>query len=221
MCKGDFEYTAILEYTKMLVPPRHAQLIAMERRAREQGFPIIGPEAGIFCYQIARLMNAKEIFELGSGFGYSTAFFALAVRDNGGGKVHHTEWDRQKSDEAGEYLSAMGLADYVEFHVGEAVELLKTHEVPFDIIFNDIDKEGYPASLDVIEPRLREGGVLIIDNMLWDGRVFDAYEKSKSTEGVRQFTAKMAKSDNWTMNLVPIRDGLIFATKTAGNPFRY
>ena len=221
MCKGKFHYSALLEYTRMRVPPRHKELIAMERRARQDGFPIIGPEAGIFCYQIARLMNAKNIFELGSGFGYSTAYFALAVRDNGGGTVHHTEWGKEKSAHAREYLSAMGLEEYVEFHVGEAVELLKQHEGPFDIVFNDIDKEGYPAALDAIEPRVRDGGALIVDNILWDGRVFDAYEKSDSTEGVRRVTALAANSEKWTMNVVPIRDGLLFATKTGKNPFRY
>lgn len=201
------------EYLDELVPERHPELQEMERHARETGFPIIGPASGQLCYLVARMIGARRVFELGSGFGYSTAFFARAVRENGGGTVHHVVWDEDLSSRARSHLRALGLEDVVRYHVAEAVETLRSIEGPFDLIFNDIDKQGYPASLPVIEEKLRPGGVLIIDNMLWHGRIFDESDESEATRGVREFTRMITASDAWITSLVPIRDGLIVAMR--------
>lgn len=201
------------EYLDELVPERHPELLEMERHARETGFPIIGPASGQLCYLVARMIGARRVFELGSGFGYSTAFFARAVRENGGGTVHHVVWDEDLSSRARSHLRALGLEDVVRYHVAEAVETLRSIEGPFDLIFNDIDKQGYPASLPVIEEKLRPGGVLIIDNMLWHGRIFDESDESEATRGVREFTRMITASDAWITSLVPIRDGLIVAMR--------
>jgi len=203
----------VAAYLESLVPERPPELLAMEAYAREQRFPIIGPACGHLCYQLARMTGARKVFELGSGFGYSTAFFAKAVIENGGGVVHHVVWDEALSTRARGHLKALGLEGVVEFHVAEAVETLKQTEGPFDIVFNDIDKHGYPASLPVIETKLRSGGVLIIDNMLWSARIFDTADTSPNTEGVREFTRLITASPLWTSSLVPIRDGMIVALK--------
>src|SRR4030095_6199893 len=137
-------YDKAQDYITSLVPPREPEMQEMEKYAEKHGFPIIGPACGYYCYQLARMLNAKSVFELGSGYGYSTAWFAKAVRENGGGVVHHTVWDDDLSKRAQRHLSAMGLADLVQFHNAEAVEILRQTPGPFDIIFNDIDKEGYP-----------------------------------------------------------------------------
>jgi caffeoyl-CoA O-methyltransferase len=203
----------VAEYLEGLVPPRHPELQAMEEQARETGFPIIGPAAGQFCYLVARMTGAREVFELGSGFGYSTAWFARAVRENGGGVVHHVVWDDDLSGQARRHLAALGLADLVRFHVGEAVQTLRESAGPFDLVFNDINKEAYPASLPVIEEKLRRGGVLIIDNMLWSGKIFDESDRTPATEGVREFTRRITTDPAWSVSLAPIRDGLIVARR--------
>ena len=73
----------VQDYLETLVPARPAEMQAMESYAKEEGFPIIGPVAGYLCYQLARMIDARSVFELGSGFGYSTAWFAQAVKENG------------------------------------------------------------------------------------------------------------------------------------------
>jgi predicted O-methyltransferase YrrM len=203
----------VRDYLDSLVPPRPPEMQAMEQYAREMRFPIIGPAAGQWCYQTARLIGARRIFELGSGYGYSTAWFAKAVRENGGGEVHHVVWDEGLSGRARRHLETLGYSDLVKFHVGEAVETLRRTEGPFDLIFNDIDKDGYPASLPVIREKLRPGGVLIIDNMLWHGDIFDEADQSPPTVGVREFTRVITTDPGWIVSLVPIRDGLILAVK--------
>jgi predicted O-methyltransferase YrrM len=107
----------------------------------------------------------------------------------------------------------LGSGDLVEFHIAEAVETLRQTEGPFDIIFNDIDKEGYPDSLPVIKEKLRHGGILIIDNMLWSGRAYDSRNHEKSTEAIRRFTRDITSDLDWIVSLIPARDGMIVAYK--------
>jgi predicted O-methyltransferase YrrM len=183
----------------------------MEAEASRTSFPIIGPAAGYFCYLVARLIKARSVFELGSGFGYSTAWFARAVKENRGGVVHHTVWDAALSADARSRLTALGFGDIVQYHVSEAVQTLSETPGPFDLIFNDIDKAGYPAALPVIYERLRPGGVLIADNLLWHGQVIDSKDQSEATKGVREFTRLVTSDANWVASLVPIRDGLLLA----------
>jgi predicted O-methyltransferase YrrM len=204
----------VSDYLDTLVPRRHPELEAMESYARHKDFPIIGPVVGHLCYQVARMLGARRVFELGSGFGYSTAFFARAVAENGGGVVHHVVWDESLSNQARTHLAAMGYHDdLITYHVGEAIDTLRSEDGPFDLIFNDIDKHAYPASRPVIQAKLRPGGVLIVDNMLWSGRIFDARDTSADTEGIRELTRELTTSARWTTSVIPIRDGVVIAVR--------
>lgn len=206
-------YARVQEFLTSLVPPRPAEMVAMEEYAERTHFPIIGPAAGYACYQVARLIGARRVFEMGSGYGYSTAWFARAVDENGGGVVHHVVWDVKLSQQAVGHLSRLGYDSTIQYHVAEAVATLQATEGPFDLIFNDIEKADYPSSLAVIKPKLRPGGVLIIDNILWSGRVFDEADNSPATRGVRECTRLIAQDPDWVVSLLPVRDGVIVALK--------
>ena len=203
----------IAKYLDSLVPERPAELAGMERIAESTKFPIIGPASGQLCYLVARMIGARRIFELGSGYGYSTAWFARAVRENGGGEVHHVVWDDDLSARARKHIDRLGYTDLVRFHVGEAVDTLRHMGGPFDLVFNDIDKHAYPASLPVIEAKLRPGGVLIVDNMLWSGRILDSGDSSADTNGVRELTRLLTTSPDWITSVIPIRDGVVVALR--------
>jgi len=203
----------VSNYLESLVPTRQPGLQAMEAYARAQDFPIIGPVVGHLCYQLARMIGARRVFEMGSGFGYSTAFFARAVTENGGGVVHHVVWDETLSAKARTELSGLGFEGIIQYHVGEAIEALKAQDGPFDLVFNDIDKHAYPASLPVIEARLRPGGILIVDNMLWSGRILDSGDSSADTNGVRELTRLLTTSPDWITSVIPIRDGVVVALR--------
>jgi caffeoyl-CoA O-methyltransferase len=97
--------------------------------------------------------------------------------------------------------------------VAEAIETLRNTPGPFDLIFNDIEKQDYPRSLLLIKEKLRPGGVLIIDNILWSGRIFNKRDKSTATEGVREFTRLITSDSDWIVSLIPVRDGIIVAYK--------
>lgn len=204
---------ALIEYVERLADHGDPLLREMEDRAARDRFPIIGPARGRFCYLMARLSGARRVFEMGSGFGYSTVWLARAVAENGGGEVHHTVWDDNLSREARGWLERAGLASLVRFRVGEAVATLREAEGTFDLIFNDILKADYPASLPVVKEKLRPGGLLIIDNMLWHGRVLDEEDRSPATEGVREATRMIFSDPDYTASLIPIWDGIIIARK--------
>ena len=210
---SELNYQEVQDYLTSLVPLREKELQEMEIFAEKNNFPIIGPACGYYCYQLARMTGAKSIFELGSGYGYSTAWFAKAILENGGGVVHHTVWDEELSKSASSHLSKLGFEGQVKYHNAEAVETLSQTDGPFDIIFNDIDKQAYPVSLNVIKGKLRSGGILIIDNMLWSGRIFDKKDVTPATEGVRAFTRRVTNDSDWIVSLAPVRDGMIVAYK--------
>jgi caffeoyl-CoA O-methyltransferase len=203
----------LMEYLDSLVPPRPPEMQAMEAHAQEINFPIIGPTSGHYCYQVARMIGAKRIFELGSGYGYSTAWFAKAVSENGGGEVFHVVWDEELSRQARQHLAALGYDGLIRYHVAEAVQTLRETPGPFDLIFNDINKAGYAASLPFIAEKLRPGGVLIVDNMLWSGRLFEAGDQSPETASIRKLTELLTRSPDWIVSLAPVRDGVVVAYK--------
>src|SRR5262249_3407050 len=154
---------------KDLLPPRDPVVSEMEALAAERDVPIVGPAVATLLATLAASIGARRIFELGSAIGYSTLFFARAVGPSG--KVFYTDGDADNAAPARGYLERSGLADRVVILVGEAVRMLQTTSGEFDVVFIDIDKDGYPAALEAAAPRVRPGGYLLADNVLWSGRV--------------------------------------------------
>ncbi len=209
----DLFHTELLPYLDGLVPERPETFIEMEARAEREGFPIIGPASGQACYVLAKLAGAKRVYELGSGYGYSTAWFAKAVRENGGGEVHHVVWDEGLSRDARNNLTALGFADLVHYQVGEALSCLEKEEGLMDLIFCDIDKEAYPQAVELAHSKLKSGGLFIIDNMLWSGKVLTEKDQGAATQAIRKTAEMLSDPKHWQSTLIPIRDGLTVALK--------
>ncbi|HEV2440801.1 MAG TPA: O-methyltransferase [bacterium] len=210
----DLEQPALTAYLEGVLAARPPVLQEMEAYAAERRFPIVGPVVGQLFYLLTRIAGARRVYEMGSGFGYSTAWFAMAVRDNGGGEVHHVVWDDELSRRARGYLGRLGLTDVVRFTVGEAVAALRGTTGEFDVIFNDIEKDGYPASLPVMKAHVRRGGILLVDNMIWRGRVMDPAVTDAATQGVRELTRLLFSDPDLAGIIVPLRDGVFVGQKT-------
>lgn len=209
----DLFQPALTAYLEGLIPARPPVMREMEAYAEEHHFPIVGPVVGQLFYLLTRLSGARRVFELGSGYGYSTAWFAMGVRDNGGGEVFHVVWDEELSKMARGHLGRLGLVEHVRFHIGEAVEALGRAEGVFQVIFNDIEKDGYPKSLPVIKARLAPGGLLLVDNMFWRGRVLDPAVTDAQTLGVRELTRAVFRDPEFLGTIIPLRDGVLLAQK--------
>jgi predicted O-methyltransferase YrrM len=166
---------------------------------------------GRFLAQVVRLMGARRIFELGSGFGYSALWFARTLPDNG--EIFLTDGDPANLELAKGFLARAGVADKAAFLTGFAQDLLQVTPGLFDIIYCDVDKDQYPEVYPLLRRHLRVGGAFIVDNLLWDGRVADPANSEESTQGIRAFTDHLWDSPEFLSSLLPIRDGVGLAVR--------
>lgn len=202
---------ALDAYIRELLPARDPVLAEMEAYAAKHDVPIVGPAVGTLLSVLTRSIGADRVFELGSAIGYSTAFFAQAV--GRGGQVFYTDGDPAKAEQARGYLERMDLAERVSIKVGDAVTALEATTGYFDVIFIDVDKEGYPQALQAAAPRVRRGGYLLADNVLWSGKVVDASARDAATEGIRQFNRRLFSLQEFRSVIVPLRDGVAIARR--------
>jgi predicted O-methyltransferase YrrM len=125
----------------------------------------IGPDTGQLLHILARSLQAKQLVEIGASYGYSTIWLADAARATGG-KVHSFELSQKKVDFALEKLRSVGLHEYVEFHVGDALKLLPELAGPLDLVLIDCWKSLYIPAFKRIAPKLASGALVVADNML-------------------------------------------------------
>jgi predicted O-methyltransferase YrrM len=193
-------------------PVRHA----MEELARERGFPIIGPLVGRTLVVLAHAIGAKRVFELGSGYGYSALHFARAV--GSGGIVHCTDLALDNVRLAEKFLTQAGVRERVIYHLDEARRALIETRGTWDIIFNDIDKKDYPATIELAYRHLRPGGLFITDNVLWGGKVLGQEPVEPTTAGVLEFTRRLLAHPGFVTTVDPTRDGVAVAVRVRPEP---
>ncbi len=182
-------------------------LEAMHERARDERFPVVGPRVGRLLYALAKIVGAHTVVELGSGFGYSAWWFARAVGPTG--VVHLTDRSAERLAQARDYLDEAGLWERCRAHEGDALQWFASFEGPADVVFVDLDKARYPEALQLAASRLRPGGLLLADNVLWGGRVWDPAERDAATRGIRAFLdALQAHPAFEFLALLPERDGV-------------
>ena len=198
-------------YLYSLLPPRDEVLVEIENAAAQRDIPIVGPAVARILHQLALIVGAKNIFEMGSAIGYSTIWWARAVGD--GGRVIYTDGDRKNADEARAYFERAGVVDRITIKVGDALELLSEQTQLFDIIFCDVDKEDYPRAFRLAVPKLRKGGLFVADNVLWSGKVTQENPVDASTKAIQEFNRLLYRSADLFTTILPIRDGLAVAIK--------
>jgi len=199
------------DYLYSMLPRRDEVLSEMEEYASEHDVPIVGPAVARVLQQLALMIRAKNIFELGSAIGYSTIWWARAAGEKG--RVIYTDGDPKNAERARKYFDRAGVSDRITLHTGDALEVLSEQKQQFDIIFNDVDKEDYPRVLRLVAPRLRQGGLFITDNVLWSGRVAEKNPKEPQTKAILDFNRQLYNSPDFFTTLLPIRDGLAVALK--------
>ena len=143
----------IEKYMHSLLPPRDEVLAEMESYAAENEIPIIGPAVARFVASLVMMTKAKRIFELGSAIGYSTIWIARAAGTDA--EVHYSDGSVKNAERAQGYFERAGVASRIHVHVGDALTALASVPGTFDMIFNDVDKDGYPTVLDAIPDRIR------------------------------------------------------------------
>jgi len=187
-------------------------LLEMEAEGAERNFPIVGRNVGVTLEVLARSVGARRIIELGSGFGYSGYWHARAI--GAGGELHLTDGDPENERKAQAYLSRAELWDRVTYHVGDAVTSLNGLDGEFDVVYDDIDKEGYPDAWRAASERVRIGGLYVCDNVLWSGRVLDG-DPDERTQAILEHNRLIADDERYISTIVPTRDGVMVAVRIA------
>ena len=208
---GGITAGAVEDYLYSLLPPRDEVLAEIEAEAAKRKIPIVGPAVGRVLYQLALMIQARNVFELGSAVGYSTIWWARAVGE--GGRVIYTDGDRKKAEEARGYFARAGVSNRITLKTGDALEILSEEKQQFDIIFNDVDKEDYPRVFKLALARLRPGGLFVTDNVLWSGKVAQKEPSEASTKAILDFNRLLYNSTDLFTTILPIRDGVAVALK--------
>jgi predicted O-methyltransferase YrrM len=188
------------------------------RAGVEEDLPLIDAEVGALLGVLARAVGARRILEIGTCVGYSGIWLADALPP--GGLLLTMESDPERARRARENFARAGLADRVSVIVGDAQRTIAKVSGPFDLIFQDAAKPLYTALLDRLIDRLRPGGLLVTDNVLWDGEVVPGLVATpqrdvEDTRAIAEYNRKLNGHPSLMVSTVPLRDGVAIAVKKA------
>jgi predicted O-methyltransferase YrrM len=182
----------------------------------ERRLPLIDAEVGALLRLLATAVNASRMLEIGTAIGYSGIWLAAALPP--GGMLITMERNEERAREARANFARAGVADRVSVVVGDAQLKLAKVSGPFDLIFQDGDKQLYTAMLDRLVALLRPRGLLVTDNVLWDGEVapgfVDAPKRPPAeTQAIAEYNERLAAHPDLLTAVVPLRDGLSISVK--------
>jgi caffeoyl-CoA O-methyltransferase len=191
-------------------------LTEIARRGVERHLPLIDAEVGALLRVLATAIGARKILEIGTAVGYSGIWLASALPEDG--MLITLEMNEARASEARDNFARAGVDDRVTVIVGDATLKISKVSGPFDLIFLDTDKQLYLTLLDRLVSLLRPGGVLVTDNVLWDGEVVPGYVTSPrkpidDTRAVKEFNERVAAHPKLLTTIVPLRDGVSISVK--------
>lgn len=208
----------VLDYLATLRRDPHARLALIDREGRAEGLPLVYPDTGALLHSLALSSGAKRILEIGTAIGYSTLWLASALPADG--MMITMEYDAARAGRARAHLTAAGVGDRVNVMVGDATRFLHKIAGPFDLIFQDSDKALYEPMHDRLVGLLRPGGVLVADNILWNGEVIPGYVAEKKyrdadTAAIVAFSRRLADDSRLYTSFLQVGDGVSVSVKRA------
>jgi predicted O-methyltransferase YrrM len=208
---------AIERYLSGLNRAGDAVLDDIARGNLARGLPLVDAEVGALLRVLATAIGASRILEIGTAIGYSGIWLAGALPPDG--MLITIEMNEARASEARENFARAGLADRVSIVVGDAQLKLAKLSGPFDLIFQDGSKQLYSPLLDRLVALLRPRGLLVTDNVLWDGEVAPGYvaepkRDPSDTRAIADYNARVAAHPALITSIVPLRDGLSISVKT-------
>ena len=171
-----------------------------------------GKVQGIFLSVISKIINPKNVLEIGTYSGYSTLCIAEGLATNG--IIHTIDKNEELLEIQNKYFEKSGYRNQIKQYTGNALQIIPKIKVNFDMIFLDADKENYPNYLDIVTPKLNKGGILLTDNVLWHGKVLKSSETNDEiTKLIDKFNKKLALDSNFKTAMLPLRDGISVSIK--------
>jgi len=209
---------AVERYLASLNQSSNPVLDEIAAAGQQRDLPLVDAEVGALLRVLALAAGATRILEIGTAIGYSGIWLAGALPP--GGMLLTMEMSPERAREARANFEKAGLADRVNVIVGDAQRLLAKVAGPFDIIFQDGDKQLYSPLLDRLAGLLRPGGLLVTDNVLWDGEVVPGFVARRQrdagdTRAIAEYNERLAAHPQLMTSIVPIRDGIAISVKDA------
>jgi predicted O-methyltransferase YrrM len=213
---GQIVPEAVERYLASLNHTADSVLRDIARTGRERQLPLVDAETGVLLRILATAIDARRVLEIGTAIGYSSIWLAGALP--AGGMLLTMEVDERRAREARANLARAGLLDRASVIVGDARRTLAKVSGPFDLIFQDGDKQQYGMLLDRLVTLLRPGGLLVSDNVLWNGDIVPGFrtEPTRSVEDGRAIAAynqSLTRHPELTTSILPLRDGLAVSMK--------
>ncbi|HEV3061706.1 MAG TPA: O-methyltransferase [Vicinamibacterales bacterium] len=214
---GQIVPDAIEAYLASLNRGGDAVLESIARAGIDRHLPLVDAEVGALLRVLAAAVEAKRILEIGTAVGYSGIWLAGALPADG--MLMTLEMDQARAREAQDNFARAGLADRVSVMVGDAQRMVAKVSGPFDVIFQDGDKKLYTPLLDRLVSLLRPGGLLVTDNVLWDGKVVPGFARAGSdasdedTRAIAEYNERVAAHPALVTTIVPLRDGVSISVK--------
>jgi predicted O-methyltransferase YrrM len=201
-----------VDWIESLAAPIEPALAAIEEAARPDRVPIVDRDSGRVLAALAS--GRRRIVEVGTAFGYSTAWLALGQPVDG--TIVTIDPDRSRTDRARGWWREAGISDErITVVTAKALEAFASGEPalagPFDLVFIDALKPEYGAYLDALIPRLAPGALVVADNVLWSGRVADPSEQERETVALRAFDERVLADPRFRSTILPVGDGLLVA----------
>lgn len=172
---------------------------------------ISGPLQGHVLATFVHMHRPQSILEIGTFTGYATLWMAGALAE--GGLITTIDINEELEDMVRNYIARSGLAPKIKYIIGDAAEVVPTLASTFDMVFIDADKIRYRAYYDMVLPKVRKGGFIIADNVLWGGKIVRKEKLKNNGEAIREFNAYVHNDERVENVLFPIRDGLMIARK--------
>ncbi|MBT9391749.1 O-methyltransferase [Hymenobacter sp. NST-14] len=197
--------------------PESALLARLNRETHVQVLHarmLSGHAQGRLLSMLSHMVRPRRVLELGTFTGYSALCLAEGLAP--GGRLHTVEQNPELENRIRRYVAEAGFEDRIELHLGDARQLLPTLDEVWDLVFIDADKINNDAYYELVLPRVRPGGFLLIDNVLWNGKVLPDYPArpaDKDTHAVRAFNAKVQADARVENVFLPLRDGLLLVRK--------
>lgn len=210
---------AVAAYLYGLSRLPHPVLTRIRAEGDEAGVPIVDALTGALLHGLTRGIGASRVLEIGTAIGYSTVWMATALPP--AGLLVTLERDAARATTARAYVAEAGLDDRVNVMVGEADRYLHKLGGPFDLIFQDGDKPHYEPMLDTLAALLRPGGLLVTDNVLWDGEVVPGFtdaprRTAADTAAIAAYNQQLARDPRFSTTWLPVGDGVAVAVKAWG-----
>lgn len=167
---------------------------------------------GNLLAMFSHMIQPQHILEIGTFTGYSAVCLAQGLKENG--KLHTIDINEELEDRVRTFFEEAGLTHKISYHIGNAMEIIPTIHETFDLVFIDADKKNYSAYYDLVFDKVRKGGFIIADNVLWSGKILTPSEKMDTdTKLIDAFNKKVHNDERVEHMLLPVRDGLMIARK--------